>query len=315
MSRPIANPGLLLLVLLGVCTAGTMALAAEAPQSGASTGSTKGVRYDHQLERSRFDPGANAHREIDGSSERMIGDRGVFMVDRVTGATLAVPNAPLAGPKPPVPAETPASTETVLPINYPRPLSENAEEHSAAVREYLFAAGISEAEVSGTHVTTTMTGGGPVKDGVQPSRSVLLWYTTHLERSLGGVPVEGSSAFAALDSDRRVISEGVYWPEIPAAVVARALAMQQMLASPKARAAFLTKVRRAQPKIGDAEGNVVILHSSAFYHSKFQVQAVYSVVVRSASGGKAQILRFDDTGAPLRMAEAVAGGTDSIKHR
>ena len=32
----------------------------------------------------------------------------------------------------------------------------------------------------------------------------------HLERSLGGIPVESSYGFAALDSAGRVITEGVY---------------------------------------------------------------------------------------------------------
>jgi hypothetical protein len=66
------------------------------------------------------------------------------------------------------------------------------------------------AEVSGMHVTTTMAGGGPVRDGVQPAQSKLLWYTTHIERSLGEIPVESSYAFASLDNGGRVITEGVY---------------------------------------------------------------------------------------------------------
>jgi len=275
-----------------------------------------GVRFDLKQEISRFDLGANVRREIDGPYERIIGAKGTFLIDRITGATLAVPNAPIAAPKPPAPREPTQRSESPSPINYPGPLTEKAEEHNAAVREYLLRIGIPEAEVAGMHVTTTMAGTGPVEQGVQPSRSVLLWYTTHLERSLGGVPVEGSYAYAALDRERRVISEGLYWPAIPAGVVERAQALKKALASPAERTEFLSKVRRAQPEVGEvAEGTVTILHTSSGYHGEFQAQAVYSVVVRSRSGGKALILRFDDAGSPVRLGDSVESGIDSIKQQ
>src|SRR5262249_28111813 len=152
---------------------------------------------------SRFAVGDGSHREAEGPFERVIGNKGVFFVDTVTGATLAVPNG-AAAPKPAVDAQ--AYTPEAL--GYPQPMTTDPDEHSAAVKAYLVAAGVPAPEVSGMHVTTTMAGGGPVRDGIQPSQSKLLWYTTHLERSLGGIPVESSYAFAALDNTGRVITEG-----------------------------------------------------------------------------------------------------------
>jgi hypothetical protein len=84
-------------------------------------------------------------------------------------------------------------------------LAQSGRWDSAAVKAYLVGAGVPASEVSGTHVTTTMAGGGPVRDGVQPAQSKLLWYTTQLDRSLGGIPVESSYAFAAFDNGGRVI--------------------------------------------------------------------------------------------------------------
>jgi hypothetical protein len=275
--------------------------AEPAPQPEVASG---GARYEHSLERSRFDLGAGVRREVNGPYERVVGDKGVFLIDRVTGATLAVPNTPLAVPK-----GAPISAA------YPQPLTERPTEHDARVRAYLVAAGVPEAEVSGSHVTTTMAGGGPVRDGVQPSRSRLLWYTTHLERSLGGIPVEGSFAFAALDRSGRVITEGVYWPAIPERLVRRALALQQRLTSTNDQAAFLATVRRSRPDVGDARGTIGIVHTSAGYHGDFQANALYSVVVRDPNGGKAQIIRFDDTGTPARMVDQVPSGIDSPKRR
>jgi hypothetical protein len=314
MTMPRTIVALSFVVLLGAAAPGAIAQPANPPPSDQVKASA-GVRYDHKLERSLFDPGANLHHVTNGAYDRAVGDKGVFMADRMTGAILAVPNAPGAAPKPP--ADPVAADATVeIRDRFPRPLTEKAEEHNAAVKDYFLKAGIPAAEIAGTHVTTTMAGGGAVKDGVQISRSVLLWYTTHLERSLGGIPIEGSLAFAALDSNRKVISEGVYWPAIPVAVVARAQALRRRLADAKTKAAFLEKVRHLRPEIGEAEGNVVIVHSSAFYHGKFQVEAVYSVLVRVPGGGnKPQIVRFNDTGSLVRMAEETAHGTDSPKRK
>lgn len=266
---------------------------------------TEGAMYEHSLKKSRFDVGAGAHPETQGSYERIVGDKGVFLLDTVTGATLAVPNAPS------LPNGIPPRTE-----DFPRPLTKNPREHSAVVRAYLVAAGVPVAEVSGTHVTTTVAGGGPVSDGVQPSRLTLLWYTTHLERSVGGIPVKGSYAFAALNSDGQVITEGVYWPAIDASVVYRAQALKQRLASANERAAYLAQVETAQPGAGQgAPGNVRIVHTSSGYHGEFEAKAVCSVVVRSPNGGQARIARFDDTGASVVMADELPSGKESKKQR
>src|SRR5918911_516275 len=150
------------LLVLGTWNAGQLMSSPTEPQSGTLTGSTEGARYEHRIENSRFNVGAGAHQEVEGTYERIVGDKGAFLVDTVTGATLAVPT--LAVPK---------GAASVS--NYPRALTEDPDEHSAIVREYLVAAGVPAAEVSGMHVTTTMAGGGPLRGGVRPSRSPLLW--------------------------------------------------------------------------------------------------------------------------------------------
>lgn len=292
------------LLVCGVCgdwnTQNSMAASTE-PRSDALAVDTEGAMYEHSLEKSRFDVGAGVHEEVDGPYERVVGDKGVFLVDTITGAALAVPNA------------SPVSKGTPVSKDYPQPLTKSPVEHSAVVRGYLLAVGVPAAEVSGTHVTTTMAGGGPVSDGVQPSRSRLLFYTTHLERSLGGIPVEGSYAFAALDSAGHVITEGVYWPAISSSVVHKAQALKQRLALANEKDAFLADVQAKRPDVGNAVGTVKIVHTSAGYHGEFEAKAVYSVVVRSAYRGKAEIVRFDDTGAPVLMADELPSGKDSKK--
>jgi hypothetical protein len=278
------------------------------PATSQQPPAVEGKSYVHKAEVSRFDPGAGARRDTEWPYERLVGDRGVFLTDRITGAILAVPSAP-AVPKPPVDGGAPQATF------YPRPLTDNADAHSADVRRYLVSTGIPEEEVSGTHVTTTMAGGGPVSGGVQPSESRLLWYTTHLERTVGGVAVEGSYAFAALDADGRVITEGAYWPSLSAKVVERAQAFRQKLESGTGLSDFQAAVRRQQPIVREATGEVKIVHTAGLYHGEFVAQALYVVVARNPNGGKAQILRFDDTGAPVRVPDEVSSGFDSEKQR
>jgi hypothetical protein len=55
----------------------------------------EGVRYEHRIEKSRFNVGAGGHHKAEGPYKHIVGDKGAFMVDTVTGATLAVPHAPV----------------------------------------------------------------------------------------------------------------------------------------------------------------------------------------------------------------------------
>ncbi|HEX8106643.1 MAG TPA: hypothetical protein VF516_02895 [Kofleriaceae bacterium] len=227
---------------------------------------------------------------------RVTGARGSFATDRVTGAVLAVRTA-------------------MRPDQYPEPLSQSAEEHSRVASDYLVRSGVPTSEVSGTHVTTTMAGGMSRDGKLAPWSQRLLWYSTHLERSVGGVPVEGSFAFAALDTSGAAITEGVYWPSIPADVVARAQELSRRLGSPDTRASFFEPVLKAHPEIDKAAGTVKIVHTSAGYPGRFEVQAVYSVIVRNPNRGKAKTLRFDGSGARVVLGDERATGADSPKTR
>jgi hypothetical protein len=291
------------MLLVGGTSSVGQLLAQPAQQPADAAVSIEGTGFEQPPEASLFDVGDDARREIDWPYERIAGSKGVFLIDQVTGATLAVPNAPSAD----------SADESLMPAD-PEPLTKNAKQHNAAVLAYFTEAGLPSAEVSGMHVTTTMAGDGPADQGIQPSRSKLLYYTTHLERSVGGVPVEGSYCFAALDSDGKVITEGVYWPSIPAEVVHRAKALALKLASAESRASFLTRVKAVRPDAEEAAGSVRIVHTSAGWHGPFEADALYNVVL-SKDGGKAEIVRFDDQGIVVQMPDEVPTGIDSAKRR
>ncbi|MGQ5522496.1 hypothetical protein ACUHMQ_04465 [Chitinimonas sp. PSY-7] len=278
------------------------AMADEMEVDSASLANTEGLQYVHSIEKARYNLGIAAQRETEGPYTRIVGDKGVFMEDTVTHATLLVPNALSAGPK----------STAALRAELPQILTSNPDKHNAAVKAYLLEAGVPASEVSGTHVTTTMAGGGQVQAGVQPADSKLLFYTTHLERSLNGIPVEGSFAFAALDNQGRSFSEGVYWPAISAQVVKKAVALKRKLSSADALQQFLGKAKTFRSDVADAEaGEVRIVHTSAGHHGAFEARAVYSMIVRN-KGQKAQIVRLDETGTPITMADEVKVATKDV---
>jgi hypothetical protein len=89
------------------------------------------------------------------------------MVDTVTGGILATLTADPSG---------------VL----PRPLTQDPNEPSAIVRSYLVGTGIPADEVSGTHVTTTMAGGGPTGCQGRPGRGQNRSYFRRAPRRVRG---------------------------------------------------------------------------------------------------------------------------------
>lgn len=273
----------------------------------AESGPAAGAAFTLSSSASRFDVGANARVETNGPYQRHIGDKGVFMVDTATGATLAVPTSPTI-PKPPVGQRS--ESPSALPA-LPQPLSTDPVKHNAVAKQYLTKAGVPTKEVGGVHVTTTMAGGGPISAGVQPSKSQLLFYTTHLERTLSGVPVENSYAFVAFDKDGKVITEGAYWPAIPESVVRQAVALKATLASQ--RSAFLSAAQDASQggEVKDA-GEVRIVHTGFDHHGVFEAKAVVTTTAKSAFGGKAQVIRLDEKHGKVQLADETQATTNEV---
>jgi hypothetical protein len=292
-------------LLSGLCASAMGCGSALAAQAGVAAGAA----FTLSPSASRFDIGANARVETNGPYQRHIGDKGVFMVDKVTGATLAVPTSPTIA-KPPVGQRSEASTP---PLALPQPLSTDPVKHSAVAAQYLTKAGVPAKEIGGTHVTTTMAGGGPIAAGVQPGKSKLLFYTTHLERKLNGVPVENSYAFAAFDKDGKVITQGSFWPAIPASVVRQALALKAKLAKPSQRSGFLAAAQDASfgGEVKDA-GEVRIVHTGFDHHGQFEAKAVVTTTAKSAFGGKAQVIRLDENQGKVKLADETTASTEAV---
>src|SRR5262245_41233829 len=145
-------------LLFGAVSSAASVASPSLSSSAAASSKPEGAKYEHRMDNSSFNVGGASRHEVEGPYQRIVGDNGSFMVDTVTGATLAVRNASQSG---------------IL----PQPLTQNPDEHNNRVRDYLLGAGVPADEISGMHVTTTMAGGGSTGGGVQVSQSRLLWYT------------------------------------------------------------------------------------------------------------------------------------------
>jgi hypothetical protein len=244
-----------------------------------------GEEFRHSLARSRFKLGSVLHRARGAGAERTVGSEGVFSVDEKNGSVLATPNAPPSRGKAGA-IETSSSFQA---------LSDDESVHNARVLKYFTNSGIPLREVGGMHVTTTMEGrASKAQRIVRPEDTRFVAYTTHLERKLAGIPVIDSQAWATFDIHDNVSSEGVFWPAIPAAVVAEAQRLQTLVSDPASHSALRAAVARSLPELGTLPGRVVIAHTSPVYTGPPVAIAAYEVITRGAG---AQIKRFDERGA------------------
>jgi hypothetical protein len=127
---------------------------------------------------------------------------------------------------------------------------------AAHVRAYFAAMG-----VAGCQVQTQITGGSGGRDA-------------SIVRTVGGVIVSESLAYAEFDSADQTTAEGFYWPEIPAGVAADARAFHDRLADPSMLAAYKAQL----PAEAQGDGAVVVHHTDGAASTQpFTAAAVYDV--------------------------------------
>ena len=122
--------------------------------------------------------------------------------------------------------------------------------------------------------------------------------TVSLPRSVDGIPVGESTAYARLDNQDQSTSEGFYWPTIPADVVTSARALHDKLADPTELAAYKAKL----PADAQGDGGVVLHHTGSYSTSPFAAAATYDVVMTVGLLGMPAMLSFDADGNPVPNA-------------
>jgi len=225
--------------------------------------------YKHTRERSRFLLGTSSPTiQIEGGFEKSIGAQGVFATDAVNGWALAVPNAD-------------------APIKKRPPFPGNADDHNRHTLEYFLASGIPKDQVTGVHVNTLMRGGMNANGEQLPNQ--FLGYYSCLERSIQGVPVVESQAWARFNVDGDVVEESVYWPALPPTLEADITNFQVAALDNAYRAKLAAPV-----PLDFASGKIAIHHSSSTDHRKFTVVITYDV--NPAEHRKGRTHHFDING-------------------
>jgi hypothetical protein len=115
--------------------------------------------------------------------------------------------------------------------------------------------------------------------------------TIALARSVDGIDIGESLAYARFDSQDQSTSEGFYWPTIPADVVTSARVFHARLADPTELAAYKAKL----PADAQGDGFVNLHHTSASSTSPFAAAATYDVETPPSTFGRS-ILSFDASG-------------------
>lgn len=163
---------------------------------------------------------------------------------------------------------------------------------AAHVTAYFVSMGVATCQISGTDGTYSGGGGGSVEGGAM--FTVASQTNVGLVRSIGGVPVVNSIAFARFDKDDQTTFETFYWPTIPAEVVTAARAFHDKLAAAGALAAYKAKL----PADAQGDGQVVIHHRVGGSSLPFTAVATYDTfqITPQNDGGE---LSFAPDGNPV----------------
>jgi hypothetical protein len=217
--------------------------------------------YQHGIERSRAAIGGGRRRVDEFGFAKIVGSDGTLAVDAANGAVVVIPNA-----------RTASTQAAVL-------YSGTPEAHNQQVLDYFVGAGIPAAQVGGVHATTSLAASGNEGEARAP-RPTVVGYQSVLARQVDGIPVIDSVAWARMSERGDVISEFVYWPAIPARVIADAKRLREQLGRDQDRRTFLARLPAVLPA-----GHVVIRHSSATVAGPFEVFASYDVLERRGGPG------------------------------
>ncbi|MBK7584481.1 MAG: hypothetical protein IPI67_30290 [Myxococcales bacterium] len=152
----------------------------------------------------------------------------------------------------------------------------------------------------------TISQSGPVSDLLDPAPK-LDWYSSVLSRSVGGIEVPDSFAFARFNADDEVVFESVYWPAIPAAAVADAVAFQQQLASPTNAAAFRAKLPL---NLASQPGTIAIRHTRMTHKGSFVAKVSYDVTTPRPMN---RVRHFDASATEFELPDTPAVAPETSK--
>jgi hypothetical protein len=212
--------------------------------------------YLHSVNASRFYLGSATQEKDEYGYHKFIGESGTFAYDLTNGCVRASQNA--------------RSPRLQL-----RPYGASGMEHNDRVLSYFIAGGIPKEQIRGVQTHPLMGGAGSAdvpKMNVGVDATLIAYYSVLSRMTPQGIPILDSQAWARFDEQDQVVSEGVYWPDIPASVVEEASAFKARLSTPEGAAAY----KALLPSLPH-EGGVVIRHSTSVTRVTFEAMVVLEV--------------------------------------
>src|SRR5262249_23962514 len=215
---------------------------------------------------------------------RMVGEQGAVATNIANGSTVA--------------AAAPNSSSASLP-----PFGTGYQDHDKFVKEYFLKLGVPTDQVGSVRAMTMLEAHGPSSEVARTIPRITAYYST-LQRTVDGVPVADSFAWARVNSRGEVVHEGVYWPAIPADVVNQVRQFRELLADP-----HRTETFKARLAVTGGEGAVVIRHTPATSGDAFESFASYDVTLHvpasqqktSAPGTTVTVIRHFDLNGKERF--------------
>jgi hypothetical protein len=124
----------------------------------------------------------------------------------------------------------------------------------------------------------------------------LVSFTTILQRAVNGVSIPDSFAWATFNENDEVVSEQVWWPELPASARSEIAGFQAILQDASAAAVFKSKL----PSDLQGEQGTLALH-----HGPPTVVAPYaSVTLDFTKRGNPNVRHLDKSGADVQFGSA-----------
>lgn len=240
-------------------------------RSSASTTASGAAQFRQTKERTRFQIGSTGREVTEFGIHKWVGDNGVFGTRLATGMVLASPNAD-------------------SPSRFLGPLAGGPAAHDAAVKEYFIGAGLPKDQIAAVRV---MAAGLVDGDAKQPSDAHFKALYSYLDRSVDGISVVDSFAWARINEEEEVVIESVYWPAIPQAIIDSAKAFDVSLADSAWASGFHEKAPQ--------NGKVVIRHTPGVWDGTFRAAVAYDVTWAG------QILHYDITGARFKLPSEEEG--------
>jgi hypothetical protein len=123
---------------------------------------------------------------------------------------------------------------------------------------------------------TLLEAPGPAAEVGRPAARITA-SNSALQRTVEGVPVADSFAWARVNSRGEVAQEAVYWPSLPANILTEVRQFRELLADPQRLQSFKSRL-----PVSVGEGAVAIRQSSATVDQGFESFASFDVSLHSS---------------------------------